>query len=819
METFDKDSKPEEEPNQIINDEEDKDNEIQFSQIIKKDENKSKKDNIDLKTDLFQTKIFMKSIDLRCEDHLTKYQEDMEATRFCQKCNVLVCDSCVIDFHIDHINSAKKKVDEYFIAQKNNIVELNSKIQDSIKYKINEKEIDKIINSQKKLVEDYFSRKGEETEIILKKFQNLKNQETEIKDTILKAIEIFYKDECYKRLQKPIESNEILGKKIERFIKDWTNYNKREKVMVLKNNVIEDFQKETETNLNIIKEEMKNFKGKSLDIEKKINGLIDTLSKNDKNNELNKIYSEMSDNYLNILKDIGELKYDKLTVQKIEDIKNKKVDVNYDYKSLLKDRMFNNNYNENNDKVQPPIIDNSNNLIKNNIPQQNQYGPPQNQYPQYPPQNNQYPPQQNQIPSQQNNQYPPQNNYPPQPKNNLPQYPNQNKDENFINNNNNNNNNNLDDSNKLDDFNLFSHNQSGNIQNNDSNIKNNMNNYDNNFNDEFSNPYGKKENKQMPNVNPPSNQNQIQNQNQNIKQDNETQFNYELIIYLVNDRILAYNEKHGLFSLKLEEENLRKVPEKSRFINLGQSALLTGGMTPENKASVKCYLVGLIENDSSMKPNYSVNVTSYGDFKEGRERHNLIYCPNKNYVFACGGFFSKSCEYTDVYRGNWELISPMNKSRGNASMAYVNDRFIYIIGGFELSNDAPKKGNYLGDLEYFDTNNFGNGWRVINFTNPHGYNLNLTALGIVPINKTIFLICGGYDGREYKKDVYKVDCNNYSCPLVERTTELNNATIFTNNMFCKIRKSYFNFDYQGQMYGFDYENWRFGMLNMSRAGN
>ena len=241
-------------------------------------------------------------------------------------------------------------------------------------------------------------------------------------------------------------------------------------------------------------------------------------------------------------------------------------------------------------------------------------------------------------------------------------------------------------------------------------------------------------------------------------------------------------------------------------------------MTPENKASVKCYLVGLIENDSSMNPNYSVNVTAYGDFKEGRERHNLIYCPNKNFVFACGGFYSKSCEYTDVYRGNWELISPMNKSRGNASMAYVNDRFIYIMGGFELSSDIPK-GNYLNDLEYFDINNFGNGWRIINFANPHGFNMSLTALGVVPINKNIFLICGGYDGREYKKDVYKVDCSNYTCPLVEQTQELNNATIFTNNMFCKIRKSYFNFDFQGQMYGFDYENWRFGMLNMNRAGN
>ena len=522
------------------------------------------------------------------------------------------------------------------------------------------------------------------------------------------------------------------------------------------------------------------------------------------------------------MKDIGELKYDKLTVQKIEDIKNKKAEVNYDYKSLLKDKMFNNNINnEIQDKVQPPI-DNNNNLIKNNLPQQNQnqYPPQQNnnQYPpqqnnHYPPQQNQYPPQQNQnqYPPQQNqNQYPPQQNqnqYPPQQKNNLPQYPSQNNAENY------NDNNNLDDSNKLGEFNLFSHNPSGSVQNNNSsNIKNNMNNYDNNFNEEFSNPYANNENKQKPNINPPS------NQNQNLNKVSEAQFNYELIIYLVNDRILAYNEKHGLFSLRLNAENLHRVPDKSRFVNLGQSALLTGGMTPENKASVKCYLVGLIENDSSMNPNYSVNVTAYGDFKEGRERHNLIYCPNKNFVFACGGFYSKSCEYTDVYRGNWELISPMNKSRGNASMAYVNDRFIYIMGGFELSSDIPK-GNYLNDLEYFDINNFGNGWRIINFTNPHGFNMSLTALGVVPINKNIFLICGGYDGREYKKDVYKVDCSNYTCPLVEQTQELNNATIFTNNMFCKIRKSYFNFDFQGQMYGFDYENWRFGMLNMNRAGN
>ena len=95
-------------------------------------------------------------------------------------------------------------------------------------------------------------------------------------------------------------------------------------------------------------------------------------------------------------------------------------------------------------------------------------------------------------------------------------------------------------------------------------------------------------------------------------------------------------------------ENLERVPDKSRFVNLGQSALLTGGMTHKNTISNKCYLIGLIENDSSNNANFSLSVTPYGNFKEPRERHNLIYLPNKNFVFVCGGFYSKSCEYTDI---------------------------------------------------------------------------------------------------------------------------------------------------------------------------
>ena len=79
---------------------EEKNDDIKFSQVLQKESNKEKEIE---KNDLFSTRVFMKSIDLRCEDHLSKFQEDMEATRFCQKCNILCCDSCVIDYHVEHI--------------------------------------------------------------------------------------------------------------------------------------------------------------------------------------------------------------------------------------------------------------------------------------------------------------------------------------------------------------------------------------------------------------------------------------------------------------------------------------------------------------------------------------------------------------------------------------------------------------------------------------------------------------------------------------------------------------------------------------------
>ena len=820
---------------------------IQFSKIFKKEE--TKEINIDDSKNLFSTKVFIKSIDLRCEDHLSKYQDDMEATRFCQKCNVLCCDACVIDYHIDHINLAKKKVDEFFISQKNHIVELNNQIQESIKYKINEKEIDKIVNSQKKIIEDFFLRRKDEIDISKKKLENVLNFEKELKDKMLKAVETFYKDECFKRLKVPIENNERLANQIERFIKDWAKFNKREKVQVLKNNVILEFEKESENNINRIQEEMKNFKGKSIDIEKKINGLLDVIGKNDKFNDLDKIYSEMNEKYLNIMKDIGDLKYDKLTIQKIENIKNKKAEVDNNYRELFQDKMFNNN------------------LEMNNNPQiQNQIRPPQ-QYQNIPPQQQYNNIQQNQQPyldqpgnagNNNNNEVKrmdsdfglfQQNSGIMGNNNNFNENNNFNNNMNNSNNNMNNRsiynniNNNMNNSNNFNNMNNFNNNVNNNINNNmnnnfNNNVNNNMNNnMNNNFNNNMNNDMNKNNNNlgnninnnvnnniynNNPNINPNNNDNMMNNLPQNnfideqIKKENKDLFRYDLLIYIKDmDHVYTYNSKYGFQTFKLDANNgtLSSIPSKSKFVNLGTSVLLSGGQIA-NKNSKKCYLISFFENENNPE-HYDIKIDGYGDFNEGRERHNLLFLPDKNYIFACSGFYSKSCEYSKIYELSWTTISPLNKSRGNATMAYVNERYVYVLGGFNLS-EGNKNGIYLSDIEYFDLNNFGKGWTTINYINNRGYNVSLTALGVIPISKSIFLICGGYDGIEYKKNVYKIDCTNHEKPTVILTQELENPTIFTHNMFSKIKNSYFNLDFNCTMHGFDYENWRFGILKMNK---
>ena len=190
---------------------------------------------------------------------------------------------------------------------------------------------------------------------------------------------------------------------------------------------------------------------------------------------------------------------------------------------------------------------------------------------------------------------------------------------------------------------------------------------------------------------------------------------------------------------------------------------------------------------------YEIKIDSYKDFNEERGSPNLLFLPDKNYIFACSGFCSKSCEYSNISRKSLTTTASLNKSRENACMAYINERYIYIIGSFNLKKEN-KEGVYLEDIEYFDIKYVRKGWTIINYINNAGYNMALSSSGVIPISNDIFLICGGNDGKDYKDNVYKIDCFDFKKPIVEGIQSLPNKTIFTHYMFYEIQKSFFNID-------------------------
>ena len=295
------------------------------------------------------------------------------------------------------------------------------------------------------------------------------------------------------------------------------------------------------------------------------------------------------------------------------------------------------------------------------------------------------------------------------------------------------------------------------------------------------------------------------------------EFTYDLLIYLKerSNEILIYDKRNNFIKKTLKPENFKcfkkfdVFPFKSKFVNLGKSLLLTGG-TIKNQKLCKCYLISAVEtrNDSN---NYDIVIDSYKDLKDKRERHSIIFLPDKSWVFVCSGYLTQSCEYTDITKGGWKKIKPLNKIRINASMAYINERYIYIFCGSDLETENSKV-DYLSDIEYFDINNFENGWTNINFVNEKGFNLSMGAFGVIPVSENDFLICGGYDGKTFKNNTYKINCEDYKNPKVEEISILNNA-IFIHNLFCKIGDFYFNFDFSCKLFKFDYKNLILGVFN------
>ena len=570
--------------------------------------------------------------------------------------------------------------------------------------------------------------------------------DNEIHNTLNDNIETFYKDECAVRMNQPLEENKSLLKKIQNFLSEWNNLSKTEKVQTIKSNQIEEFEKENEDNSEMIKNATEAFKGKSKDIEKKINEILKDLNGSDRLNDFDKIIDEVQKNIIDSREKINKLKYDDLIIQKVENIVKQRNIIN----PVNNNQQIQNNSNKvinNNDNFpQHPIselLDNHSNKLSNNIFQNYQNNPQMG----YSSNNN-------------NNNMGFQNN---------PQ----------IGYSSNNNNNNMG------------------LQNNpqmgySSNKNNNNLGYSNNNNNEF----------------------QLMGQSdypQSTKIKDE-EYEFFMFLKLKSNVLLIYDPISGFKIIKVSKNNFQNpsesfinFPDNSKYVNLGSSVLLTGGYI-NRQLTNSCFLmiVGKIKDSND----YELSIMPYGRMIQARERHNIIYLPDKKTVLVCSGFFNKGSEYSEINMSEWKNAGEMNEVRGNATISYINNRYVYVIGGYKILED--KNGYYHGDCEYLDFNNLNYGWRQINFAN---MSIQLSAMGVIPVSNNHFLLCGGYDGQQYKREVYKVDCSNPNNVSIDKMNILlPGSYIFLHNTFIKIGEYYYNIELNGSAINFSLDRFDFGCI-------
>ncbi len=144
----------------------------------------------------------------------------------------------------------------------------------------------------------------------------------------------------------------------------------------------------------------------------------------------------------------------------------------------------------------------------------------------------------------------------------------------------------------------------------------------------------------------------------------------------------------------------------------------------------------------------------------------------------------------------------MNDVRANATIAYINKRFVYVFGGFKI-NEA-QTGVYQNTYEVLDLNNLTGGWTLNSF-DVIGVGMRLSAMGVINMDENSVLLCGGYDGSLYKKDVFRIETNQKEISKVDSKVKniLPGNFIFLQNNFVKIDDYAYNFDLTMNIIRFD----------------
>ena len=245
---------------------------------------------------------------------------------------------------------------------------------------------------------------------------------------------------------------------------------------------------------------------------------------------------------------------------------------------------------------------------------------------------------------------------------------------------------------------------------------------------------------------------------------------------------------------------IQEFPKKNKYVNLGESLLITGGLTKNNVISNKCYLFSYNQNNT-------FDITSFPEMNVGRINHNLIFIPTRNLLITCGGVSNKTCEIFNFSLIQWYPMTNLQKIRSNACLAYINDKYVYCISGYD-----NEKRIYNNNCEYLNIEYNNENWVLIDFKF-FNFEYMMSAPGVIQINQANVILCGGQDENNNisaKSYLFEFNSEDASLITVSRKQSLPEETLFKHNHFSSYSKCLYNFDIKQTLYEFNIDT---GIIN------
>ena len=232
----------------------------------------------------------------------------------------------------------------------------------------------------------------------------------------------------------------------------------------------------------------------------------------------------------------------------------------------------------------------------------------------------------------------------------------------------------------------------------------------------------------------------------------------------------------------------------SKYTNIGKNSIIVSGGFAGNTETQKVFKISL--NSFNLQP----EITALKSMKVNRQNHNNIYIPSKNYLFVCSGQNNTTSEYLDLAlpTNQWIEIPKMNQSRANATMAVINERYVFCFGGYNHQTEAYAKG-----AEKIDLSAMNNGWKEINLIS----DIALSTMGVLTFTKNQILLVGGFKGgKKYLSDGILLTFGNddYLKSSEKKENILKKGVIFfSSQQFFKCGDRLVNFDFKNNLYSYD----------------